>query len=195
MALLGFNIPEGVMWGDYFYESDSDSVRTLEYTTPESDGEWEVVGAPKLTRCNAIIQETAKPAKWCRDGNACEWKNCKFRHERCSHYDNWIARGKRGNNCRCCVTDPDSKKRPEDGGCMYDHRDVSKLKMFIESVPCSTEEELWNNFYDLGLEGVMTNVYDTRNMAKQDKSLLTRSLKANNVEFEDRGHRMYIYMV
>ncbi len=182
------------MWGDYFYESDSDSVRTLEYATLESDGEWEVVASRKLTRSNAIAPEPVKQAKWCRDGNACEWKNCKFRHERCSHYDAWVARGKKGHNCRCHATDPTSSKRPDRGGCMYDHRDISKLKMFVESVPIANENDIWDHFYELGLEGERSDVYDTSKMCRHDKALLIRSLKANFIEFEDLGSRVYIYM-
>lgn len=184
MALLGLiEVPEGVMWGDYFY----DSVRTLEYTAAESEDEWEVVGKPKI-----VIEEVVKQPKWCRNGNACEWKNCKFRHERCSHYDNWVRRGKKGHNCRCHQTDPESKKRHEDGGCMYDHRDLSKLKVFIETLPCSTETELWDNFYERGLEAHSADIYDISTMSNLDKALLIRSLSAAKVEFEDCGKRMFI---
>lgn len=184
------------MWGDYFYETDSDSSsQTLEYTAPESDGEeWETVGRPKLTRCNAIVEEYKPPPKWCRNGNACEWKNCKFRHERCSHYDNWVKRGKRGHNCRCHETDPESKKTPEEGGCKYDHRDPAKLKMFIETVPCSNESELWENFYPRGLEACFADVVDVSGMSRMDVSLLVRSLNAAGVKYEDNGDWMTIYM-
>lgn len=193
MAFLQFNIPEGAAWGDYFYESDTNSVRTLDYIDSESDGEWETVGHPKLTRAMAIVEEFKPPAKWCRDGNACQWKNCKFRHERCSHYDNWIRRGKRGHNCRCYTTDPESKKRPDEGGCMYDHRDMSKLQMFVETVSCSSESELWEQFYERGLDMRVVDIYDMRQMSRLDKALLIRSLRAHNIQHEEDDTCIHIY--
>lgn len=191
MACLELNVPEGALWGDYFYDTDSSSCRTEEHDAPESDGEWEVVG--KTTKVVEQAQEK-RPAKWCRDGNACPWVNCKFRHERCSHYDNWLQRGKRGNNCRCCVTDPNSCKPVTEGGCMYDHRDVSKLKVFVELAPCATETELWDSFFVRGLEYHSGYSYNTSQMARLDRALLIRSLTAANVEFEDYGELVNIYM-
>lgn len=189
MALLEFDIPEGALWGDYFYETESDSGQTLEYNAPESDGEeWETVGQPKVKE-----EEHKAPPKWCRDGNACQWKNCKFRHERCSHYDKWLARGKKGHNCRCHATDPQSNKRPDEGGCMYDHRDLSKLKMFVETVPCSNESEIWENFIQRGLEGHCADIYDVSAMARLDRALLVRSLTAANVKFEDHDEWFEIW--
>jgi hypothetical protein len=178
MALSEYNIPEGVMWADYF-ETDSFSSRTPEYDAPESEdgGEWVTVGAPVLKRTEAIT-----PARWCRDGNACVWRNCKFRHERCSYYDNWVRRGKSGVNCRCYEADPKSCRKPEDGGCMYDHRDHSKLKVFVETLPCSNESEMWDSFFELGLEGCIYNVYDMAGMSKANVSLLIRSVTAAKVE-------------
>jgi len=187
--LLEYNIPEGVMWGDYFYETDSDSGRTLQYTAAESDDdEWETVGQPKVK-----VEEFKPPPKWCRNGNACEWKNCKFRHERCSHYDNWVKRGKKGHNCRCHATDPESTKRPDEGGCMYDHRDPRKLKMFIETLPCSNESEIWENFMQRGLEGCFADVYDVSGMSRLDRALLVRSLTAAGVKFEDHDQWFEIW--
>lgn len=188
MALLEYNIPEGALWGDYFYETDSSSYQTEEHIASQSDGEWEVIGTTKAE------QEWKPLAKWCRDGNACQWKNCKFRHERCSHYDNWIARGKRGYNCRCHATDPMCCKRPDEGGCKYDHRDPAKLKMFIETLPCSNESELWDNFITRGLEWYAADHYDVSGMDRMNRSLLVRSLNAAKIKFEDYGDMFEISM-
>lgn len=184
MALLEFNIPEGALWGDYFYETSSRRQTQEHYASDSESGEWETVGQTK------VVEEYKAPARWCRNGNACEWKNCKFRHERCTHYDNWVKRGKRGHNCRCA----DSMKRPEDGGCKYDHRDVSKLKMFVETLPCSNELEMWDNFMPLGLEAHYPEVVDIRGMKKMDISLLIRSLNAAGVHYEYNGDWMHISM-
>ncbi len=165
MALLQDIIPEGALWSDYFCQSDTESVK-------EDEGEWEIVGKPK--------QEYKAPPKWCRDGNACEWRNCKFRHERCTHYDNWIKRGKKGHNCRS-----NNNNRPTEGGCLYDHRDVTKLKMFVEKVPCASEEDIWNHFFDKKLDAVNGDIYDVTKMARLDKALLVRSLLAEKIPFED----------
>jgi hypothetical protein len=181
MAVLLFNIPDDVAWGDYFYE---ERVRVVEDV---SEGEWEQVGQVKKK------VEVKPPPRWCRDGNACEWKNCKFRHERCSHYDNWVRRGKKGMNCRCYATDPESKKRQTEGGCLYDHRDVSKLKMFAEKLPCSSEDELWESFMPLGLEGCCSYLYDMLEMSQFNKALLIRSLIAANVEFDAHDRFLTIY--
>jgi hypothetical protein len=183
MALMLITIPDDIPWSDYFCD-DVVSVNALK--APEDDGDWEVVGQPKLTK------PVAQPLKWCRDGNKCSWRNCKFRHERCVHYDTWIKRGKRGHSCRSLATDANSNKRPEDGGCKYDHRDPSKLHVFLETLPCDTEQELWDNFYPRGLECYVSGVLDPRGLLKADRQLMIRSLKASNVEFEDNGDHIYI---
>ena len=172
------------------YANETRSVQTLVHEEPvEDDGDWEVVGPPKLARADAIVA----PPKWCRAGNACPWLNCKFRHERCSHFDNWVARGKKGFNCRCHATDPDSKKCPTEGGCKYDHRDPKTLKMFLETLPCSTERELWDSFYEKGLRLHVSDVFNIRRMSVKNQALLMRSLDAAGIEYVDERTYMYIY--
>lgn len=176
-----------IPWADYYCDDAKSVATTLE--APPDEGEWEVVGQPRLTRCDAI----APPPKWCRNGNKCPWRNCKFRHERCVHYDNWLKRGKNGNTCRACATDPQSNKSPDEGGCKYDHRDPSKLQMFLETLPCSTERQLWDSFYERGLDFHISDVFNVRNMSSSDRSLLIRSLKAAEIEYVDNDTYMYIY--
>ena len=177
MSLLQYNIKEGELWGDYFY--DDIKVYDNSFKDVEDDSEWEIVGQK-----NNEPKSVPHVARWCREGNACKWKNCKFRHERCAHYDNWIRRGKKGNNCRACVSDPESKKTPDSGGCKYDHRDMANLKTFVEAVPCSNEFELLDNFMPRGLEGVILNRYVVTDMDKEDKRLLLRSLTASRASFD-----------
>ena len=188
-SIVAFNVPMGMLWGDYFCEFSSSSSQYETQVESDTGDDWEEVGKKTIA-----VEEWKPVAKWCRDGNACQWKNCKFRHERCAHYDAWIQRGKKGNNCRCHATDPNSCMSPEEGGCKYDHRDASKLKMFIELVPCSTESELWNSFVTRGLEYHAADGYDVTNMSRLDRALLVRSLTSAKVPFEDCGSFMNIYV-
>lgn len=169
----------------------TDCDQTVEQTASQSDSEWETVGHPSVQKHVTFVDKA--PQRWCRDGNACPWSDCKFRHERCTHYDNWIARGKKGHNCRCHATDPESNKSPRDGGCKYDHRDAEKLTKFLEPLPCTTEEEMWDNFYQYGLDHHFADVYDIRKMDKLYRGLLIRSLAAAEVDFEEGDECVIIY--
>ena len=134
-----------------------------------------------------VVIATYPPShRWCRDGNICPWRNCKFRHERCAHYDEWVKRGKKGLNCRACKDDPDGTKRPEEGGCKYDHRDETKLKTFIEHVVIKTERDMWEYFYSRKLDWCFANVFNFSEMEKSDKGILFRSLIAAGIEHEDQ---------
>ena len=183
--LINFSDLSNVQWADYFLPETTKQSAFVNEDTFDDDG-WEETGTkPKKV-------EKSMPLRWCRDGNACQWLNCKFRHERCSHYDNWLKRGKRGMNCRCYSTDPDGNKSQKDGGCMYDHRDPKKLKMFVETLPVNTESELWENFFQKGLELYISDVVDPRGMTYLDRCLLIRSLKAADIEHEDHGDHIVI---
>lgn len=182
MTLLACDIPEGVSWADYF---EIDSVKFSSgpvNTVPEEnvDDGWEVVGTKKVTF--APIQP-----KWCKHGNACVWRNCPYRHERCAHHDKWIASGKKTRPCRHLETDPESCKNVEDGGCKYDHRDVTKLRTYYKSVPAESEKDIWEAFYARGLEACLPNIYETKNMDKFDRHLLIDSLVNAKVWFETHG--------
>ena len=178
-SLFACDIPEGTSWGDYFYDSESTSVVTIFESVSSTD--WETVGAKKAP----MESLSARPLRWCKHGNACLWKNCPFRHERCAHYDTWIARGKRGYNCRCHTTDPESCKSPEEGGCKYDHRDTSKLEIYHAALPCSDEAMLWDSFYERGLNWHGADAYDVSKMSRTNKALLLRSLRTAEIEFDD----------
>uniref|UniRef100_A0A6C0JLE1 Uncharacterized protein n=1 Tax=viral metagenome TaxID=1070528 RepID=A0A6C0JLE1_9ZZZZ len=178
-------IPEGVTWGDFFSD-DFSTVSTIEYEESIcSSGEWETVGLPK--------QEMRQP-RWCKHGNACIWQNCPFRHERCEHFDKWVASRGKTRGCRCQVTDPRSCKSPEEGGCKYDHRDLRHLEVYHKSLPCNTEAELWDNFYERGLEARADNAYDVTGMTRTNRALLVRSLLASNVEFIDNDTWLNIHI-
>jgi hypothetical protein len=127
----------------------------------------------------------ARVPRWCKYGNGCLWSDCRHRHERCGHYDSWLARGKRGHNCRAIATDPESCKSPEEGGCKYDHRDPDKLVVYQKRRVCSTEKELLDSFMGLGLDFRSSFAYDTTEMHAEDKLLLIRSLLKHDVEFDD----------
>jgi hypothetical protein len=185
-------IPDGMSWGDYFMKNEEKSVvSTVDYADSSDEGEWNVVSTWKPP-----VKEvpSTRPPKWCKHGNACIWQNCPFRHERCAHYDNWVSRGKRGHNCRCYATDPDSCKTPEEGGCKYDHRDTRDLEVYYETLPCATEKQLWDSFYDRGLEAHCSTALDVSEMTRTNRALLVRSLNAYNVDYEDNGNWFHINM-
>jgi hypothetical protein len=180
-------IPEGMTWGDYFLTDSDYSFSDSSAIVKEFDEkEWERVGAPKEVDIAYV-----RPARWCRNGNACQWANCKFRHERCEHYDKWVASRGRTRGCRCQQSDPRNCKSPEEGGCKYDHRDLSKLDVFVETVPITNEGDMWDYFMPRGLDAHCSSALDVRDMNKHDRALLMRSLEAAGkgvVEFEDNGN-------
>jgi len=179
-------IPTGMAWADYF-EDDFSVASTIEREGSVcSSGEWEMVGAPK--------QEAAiRAPRWCKHGNACIWQNCPFRHERCEHFDKWVASRGKTRGCRCQIEDPRNCKSPEEGGCKYDHRDLRKLEVYHKSLPCKTEKDLWNNFFERGLEGHGADAYDVSGMSRTNRALLVRSLQADGVVFEDNETWMWIH--
>jgi len=186
MSLLSL-IPDGVKWGDYYVDyPELFNSKNLVLETSVSSSEivdtegWEVVGQTKQTD-----EAFVKAPKWCKHGNACVWSNCKFRHERCEHYDKWVASNGKTRGCRCQQSDPNNCKSPEDGGCKYDHRDLSQLDTFIESVQIQSEQDLWENFYDRGLDIRAADHYDLAKMNKYNKALLLRSLQASKITYED----------
>ena len=164
-------IPEGVAWGDYFYDMFEES----EISSISEEGEWETV--------EVSTQPIVRAPRWCRNGNACQWANCKFRHEVCEHHQKWVVSKGRTRGCRCLQTDPHSCKSPEEGGCKYDHRDHSKLEMFVETVELKTESDLWEKFADM--EARRDGVFDVSQMSGHDVRLLIRSLEKAGIEFED----------
>ena len=178
-------IPEGVAWGDYF-DDDFSVATTIEREGSACSIEWETVGAPKQ---EAVI----RAPRWCKHGNACIWQNCPFRHERCEHFDKWVASRGKTRGCRCQVTDPRNCKSPEEGGCKYDHRDTSRLEVYHKSLPCKTEAQLWDSFYERGLDAHAGNAYDVTGMSRTNRALLVRSLQANDVIFEDNDTWMEIH--
>jgi len=172
-------IPEGVAWGDYFYDMFEESE-----ISSISEGEWETVVKTVST------QPIVRAPRWCKNGNACQWANCKFRHEVCEHHMKWVESKGRTRGCRCLQTDPRSCKSPENGGCKYDHRDHSKLEMFVEFVELKTESDLWEKFGTLGLDAHTDYAYNTSKMTGHNVRLLLRSLEKAGIEFED--HRDWV---
>jgi hypothetical protein len=184
-------IPPGMTWGDYFLSDEEYFVASA--TEPDgsvvSDG-WEIVGEKTDSFQDSL---PARMPKWCKHGNACIWQNCPFRHERCEHYDKWVASRGKTRGCRCQQTDPRNCKSPEEGGCKYDHRDLSKLEVYHTTLPCKTEVELWDSFYERGLDIHAGNCYDVTGMTRMNRALLVRSLTASGLVFEDNDRWMEIY--
>lgn len=188
------SIPEGVVWGDYFLEDMELSMPTpVEEKTPAEEG-WEIVGE-KIETFTAPLP--ARTPRWCRNGNACQWANCKFRHERCEHYDRWVATRGKTRGCRCQQSDPRNCKSPEEGGCKYDHRDLSKLDMFVETVPITNEGDMWEYFMPLGLDAHCSSALDVTGMSKHNRALLIRSFEAacNVMEFENNDTWFHVDFV
>lgn len=169
-------------WTDYLAE-----MQVVE-EPPSCEG-WAVVA--RVER----VMEAPRAPRWCRLGNSCPRGDCRFRHERCGHYDAWVARGKRGHNCRAMETDPRSVKSPEDGGCKYDHRDPRDLTVTPVPLPVGTETELLDSFALLGLDCLAHGSFGFSHMREADKKLLVRSLNAAHVSYEEHGDYMTIEVV
>lgn len=173
MTSINFTLPDNIAWGDYLLDGRSVTVSVEVKSSIPEKKEVAVVPEPR---------KWSRPMPWCKRGNSCLWANCKFRHERCKHHDQWIASGSVDNRgCRSLKYDPLSNKCPADGGCMYDHRDKTDLREFIYTVEFTTQDELLNAFRSRGI-GVLTSegegVYTTAFMDKENRALLIRSLNA-----------------
>lgn len=169
-------------WSDSLAE-----MRVIE--EPLSREGWEVVARPER------VEVAVRPARWCRDGNACSRGDCRYRHERCAHYDAWLARGKRGHNCRAMDMDPRSVRSPENGGCKYDHRDPRDLTITPATLPVRTETELLDSFALRGLDCLAHGSFGFTRMRQSDKDLLVRSLDAAHVAYEEFADYMTIEVV
>lgn len=174
MTSINFTLPDNIAWGDYLLDGRSVTVSVeVKSTIPEEKKETPVpVPEPR---------KWTRPMPWCKRGNSCPWENCKFRHERCKHHDQWQASGCKDRPCRSLKYDPLSNKCPADGGCMYDHRNKADLREFIYTVEFTTQDELFDAFRPRGL-GVLASegdgVYTTAFMDKENRALLIRSLNA-----------------
>lgn len=179
MASINFTLPDNIAWGDYLLDGRSVTV-SVEVKSSIAAKKDET---PYIQK-EAAISEPRKwnrPMPWCKRGNSCMWANCKFRHERCKHHDQWTASGCKDRPCRSLKYDPLSNKCPADGGCMYDHRDKTDLREFIYTLDFTTQDELFDAFRSRGL-GVMAaegdGIYTTSFMDKENRALLIRSLNA-----------------
>ena len=174
--------PEGMAWGDMISDDEYSVVSAIERESSVTSDGWEIVGE-KTEAFTASLP--ARAPRWCRNGNACQWANCKFRHERCEHYDKWVSSRGKTRGCRCQQSDPRNCKSPEEGGCKYDHRDLSKLDVFVEIVSIAAEDDMWEYFMPLGLDSHCSSALCVTDMTKHDRALLVRSLTASGVEFAD----------
>lgn len=182
------------VWGD----------EDIDIPVPEEEG-W--ISVTRESKPSVAPSSVPKQPRWCLNGNACEFSNCVFRHDRCAHYDAWVARGKRGHNCRAVATDPRSNKKPADGGCKYDHRDYATLKVRVERVaepavqyfdrdalPIETLEQFHEAFVPLGLELVGQNYYSTAGLSAHTKFILGRTMVACKVATTQscEGHQIKV---
>jgi len=191
-TVLSYEIPSSSGWNTMFLPDLgvwSDSLAEVRRVEEPSTAEWEVVGRPARVVAPVApverVAEAPRPPRWCMLGNACPRADCRFRHERCGHYDAWIARGKRGHSCRSLETDPRSLRSPTDGGCKYDHRDPRDLTVTPPPLPVKTESQLLESFYALGLDYLIDGSYDISRMRESDYKRLLRSLKAAGMEYEE----------
>lgn len=184
--------PMAFDFGSVFAKDNTNWADTLaEMSAPPSTQEgWDIV-----TRPIRVVAAPQRPARWCNLGNACMRGDCRYRHERCAHYDAWIARGRRGHTCRSMDRDPRSVLPPSEGGCMYDHRDPRDLTVTPEVLPVVTEQQLIDSFYTSGLECMSHGSYGFARMRQEDFSRLIRSLKAAKVEYEVFGDYINIKCV
>jgi len=167
-------------WGDLAFERD-----LLEGNVPSE--EVSVARAVEPVRPAVVRRQ-----QWCLEGNACPFVDCRFKHERCTVYDGWIRAGRRGRQCRHIASDPTSCMSPSKGGCMYDHRDPTKLVSFVKTLPIEGEESLREKFGPKGLRHVESFQWDATTMTRVDKALLVRSMAAAGFTFEDEASIMTI---
>lgn len=198
MASINFSLPNDIAWGDYLL--DGRSVKfTVEVTKP-AEQKKEVVHIQKEPAVPEPRKST-RPMPWCKRGNSCLWGNCKFRHERCKHHDQWQDSGCKGRPCRSLKYDPLSNKCPADGGCMYDHRDKADLREFIYTVDISDPSKIKDQFAYRGIMLLGNEQYSTEEMDKEDRALLIRSLNAARDDEilqygeDDDGHLIKIHFI
>jgi len=172
MASINFSLPNDIAWGDYLL--DGRVVKfTVEMTKPAEEKK-EIVHIQKEPEARKVT----RLMPWCKRGNSCLWWNCKFRHERCKHHDQWKASGCKGYACRSLKYDPLSNKCPKDGGCMYDHRKKADLREFTYTLNITEPSNIEEQFADRGIVLLGNEQYSTKDMEKEDRSLLIRSLSA-----------------
>jgi hypothetical protein len=175
MASINFSLPNDIAWGDYLL--DGRSVKfTVEVTKP-AEQKTDVIHIEKEPDV-VERRKSTRPMPWCKRGNSCLWRNCKFRHQRCKHHDQWQAAGCKGYACRSLKYDPLSNKCPADGGCMYDHRDEAILREFTYTLEISDHSNIEEQFTDRGIMFLGNEEYSTKDMEKEDRALLIRSLNA-----------------
>lgn len=152
------------MWEDEYdlEEVTEEQLREQFVAKEEEEKGWETVGATQ----EAPQVEVKRPPRWCRDGNTCKWKNCVFRHEKCSF----------GARCRNHANDKGNTKTPEQGGCPYDHRNPVGLVNIVPIV-ITDEGKLWEVFGPLGLEMRMPGLFDTEDMCTNSRAVLYGSLE------------------
>lgn len=61
---------------------------------------------------------------------------------------------------------------------MYDHRDASGLREFIYTLDITDQSSILNHFADRGIMVVGYEQYSTKDMDKEDRAILIRSLNA-----------------
>ena len=173
---------------DTITENWADCLDENEENEMDAAAGWEVVGLKKKEEAAPVI----RAPRWCRDGNACPWANCSYRHEECTHHTQWLARDQRGYSCRSMRADPHSCKSPEEGGCQYDHREKKHLRIRVDVLPVKTESELWDSFFERGLEPANGSSFDVSGMTGESIRLLIKSLDAAKIQYEDNGKSFLI---
>jgi hypothetical protein len=148
-------------WSDMLGDELS-AVESLEIE-PVEEG-WEVAGEEKIVE----VRAPPRPARWCREGNACPWIDCPFRHEKCMHF----TQGR----CRATRTDPKNCKSPAEGGCQYDHRNMRML-MSCQPIALSSESEMWTKFMPLGLDAHSSSCLALSEMDRPSRKMLIGSLE------------------
>lgn len=167
-------------WADLIDEDEA-----VKVSTPvEMGDDWTLIPAGRQVQ----MSEEVRPLRWCRDGNACQWKDCGYRHEVCTHFLN--------KKCQHTRNDPRSCMSPAEGGCKYDHRKVSMLPVRPPMVvSIRTEEDLWNHFGPEGLDAFTQFTYNSANMGQSAYERLKRSLaeaSSSDLEYERSGSNFVI---
>jgi hypothetical protein len=64
--------------------------------------------------------------------------------------------------------------------CEHDHRDFSKLLIKMDY----DEMDMWNEFYEKGLDAHSSTMFNMSEMSEEDRELLMSRLEDNRIEYD-----------
>lgn len=114
--------------------------------------------------------------RWCVMGNRCPWMNCGYYHKLCVNHVVHIASKRRQPDCQYGIA------------CEHDHRDFSKLLIKMDY----DEMDMWNEFYEKGLDAHSSTMLNMSEMSEEDRELLMSRLEDNRIEYDWWGNHLIL---